>query len=105
MEPAEAHGVRAPTGGSAPHGSEVRSLHEFFGEVCDALDCIDEAPVTGSHAVISEFPRLRRDAPSANRSAHRRHEVTDHPSESQLIALARKCSLKHDRMAGAAMQT
>ena len=45
--------IRTHTYHTAQHGSAVRSEHEFFGEICDALDGIGEVLVTGSHTAIA----------------------------------------------------
>lgn len=92
--------VRAHTHHTAQHGSAVRSEHEFFGEVCAALDGITEILVTGSRTAIADF---RHYADKHQPQAAARivgYEVVDHPSENQLVALARKYFLKFDRMAG-----
>jgi stalled ribosome rescue protein Dom34 len=82
------------------HGSNVRTEHEFFGEVCDALQNFTEILVTGAHKAQADFRHYVE--------KHRAHlapkivgwETVDHPSEGQLAALARKFFVKHDRMAG-----
>ena len=79
------------------HASAVRTEHEFFGLVCDALDTIAEVLVTGSHTAIADFRHYA--------DKHRPHtaarivgyEVVDHPSENQLVAAARKYFLKYDK--------
>jgi hypothetical protein len=80
------------------HASAVRTEHEFFGEVCDALDAVAEVLVTGSHTAIADFRHYA--------DKHRPHtaarivgyEVVDHPSENQLVAAARKYFLQRDKM-------
>ena len=80
------------------HGSAVRTEHEFFGEVCDAVDAVSEVLITGSHTAIADFRHYA--------DKHRPHtaarivgyEVVDHASENQLVAAGRKYFLKHDRM-------
>jgi len=82
------------------HGSNVRTEHEFFGEVCDALQNFNEILVAGAHKAQADFRHYVE--------KHRAHlapkivgwETVDHPSEGQLAALARKFFVKHDRMAG-----
>ena len=99
-EHVQAQKIRTHTHHTAQHGSAVRSEHEFFGEICDVLDGIVEVLVTGSHTAIADFRHYAE--------KHRPHtavrivgyEVVDHPSNNQLIALARKYFLKHDRMTG-----
>jgi stalled ribosome rescue protein Dom34 len=79
------------------HGSTVRTEHEFFGQVCDALDDIAEVLVTGSHTAIADFRHYA--------DKHRPHtaarivgyDVVDHPTENQLVAAARKYFLKYDK--------
>ena len=82
------------------HGSQVRTEHEFFGEVCDALASIKEVLVTGSHQAQADFRHYvdKHRAAIAPRIAG--WETVDHPTEGQLAALARKFFVAHDRMAG-----
>lgn len=92
--------VKAHTHHTAQHGSTVRSEHEFFGEVCDALAGITEVLVTGSRTATADFRRYAdKHRPAAARLIVG-CEPVDHPSEAQLVALAREYFLKYDRMAG-----
>lgn len=76
-----------PTG---QHGSSVRSEHEFFGEVCDALAGFQQVLVVGPHLGIADFERYAK--------KHRPHaahcmvgfQVVDHPTDKQLAALGRE---------------
>jgi stalled ribosome rescue protein Dom34 len=78
----------------------VRTEHEFFGEVCDALTGFKEVLVAGNHLAQTDFRHFVE--------KHRPHvgpqivgwETVDHPSEGQLLALARKFYDKHNRMIG-----
>lgn len=82
------------------HGSAVRSEHEFFSAVCDALAGITEVLVTGGHKGLADFrhyvdkhrPQLAKQIAG--------YEVVDHPSEKELVAFARKFFVKHDKMLG-----
>lgn len=99
-EQVKVHKVKAHSHPTAQHGSQVRSEHEFFGELCDSLDGIAEVLVTGSHTALAD---LRHYADKHRPQTAARivgYEVVDHPSEKQLVALARKFFLDHDRMAG-----
>ncbi|CAN5277177.1 hypothetical protein BH11PSE10_BH11PSE10_17760 [soil metagenome] len=82
------------------HGSTVRTEHEFFGHVCDALDGIAEVLVVGGHTGLADF----RHYVDKHRPLTAKHivdyEVVDHPSENQLVALARKRFVKVDQMVG-----
>ncbi len=90
---AEAHYTRQ-------HGSAVRTEHEFFGEVCDALAGINEVLVTGSHTAQADFRHYVEKHRAALVPAICGWDTVDHPTEGQLVALARKYFVKHDRMAG-----
>jgi hypothetical protein len=82
------------------HGSAVRSEHEFFGALCDALDGIAEVLVTGSHTVLADFRHYADKHRPQTAARIAGYEVVDHPSENQLVALARRYFLGHDKMAG-----
>jgi len=92
--------VKAHSHHTAQHGSTVRTQHEFFGDVCDALAGITEVLVTGPKQGLADF----RHYAEKHRTATAKHivgyETVDHPSEKQLIALARHYFLRYDRMAG-----
>jgi stalled ribosome rescue protein Dom34 len=92
--------IKAHSHHTRQHGSQVRTEHEFFGEVCDALSDIKEVLVTGARQAQADFRHYV--------DKHRAHivprivgwETVDHPSDGQLVALARRFFVKHDRMAG-----
>ena len=54
-EHVQAQKIRTHTHYTKQHGSTVRSEHEFFGEVCDALDGVAEVLLTGSHTALADF--------------------------------------------------
>ena len=99
-EHVEAQKVKSHSHHTAQHGSSVRTEHEFFGHVCDALAGIPEVLAVGPKTGIADFERYaRKHRPEV--AAHIvGYSVVDHPSENQLVALARKYFLKHDRMSG-----
>lgn len=99
-EHVQARKVRAHTHHTAQHGSTVRSEHEFFGDVCTALDGIPEILITGSHTAIADFRHYADKHRPQTAARIVGYEVVDHPSENQLVALARKYFLKHDQMSG-----
>jgi stalled ribosome rescue protein Dom34 len=81
------------------HGSTVRSEHEFFGEVCDAMKEITEVLVTGSHTALADFRHyVEKHRPEV---AHRivGWETVGHMSTNELVALARRYFSLHARMA------
>jgi stalled ribosome rescue protein Dom34 len=92
--------VRSHTHHTAQHGSTVRTQHEFFGEVCDALERVAQVLVTGSHTSLTDF---RHYAEKHRPQTARRivgYEVVDHPTENQLVAQARKYFHKYNQIPG-----
>ena len=85
------------------HASGVRSEHEFFGEVCGALEGIAQVLVTGGHQSLADFKHYveKHSAHTAKQIVG--YQVVDHPSDKELAALARAFFDKHDKMAGIAV--
>lgn len=99
-EHVQAQKVKSSTRHSRSHGSTVRTEHEFYGHVCDALAGINEVLMTGSHTAMADFRHyVEKHRPALDKPIVG-YETVDHPTEAQLIALARKFFLKYDRMAG-----
>lgn len=82
------------------HASGVRSEHEFFGEVCDALDGINEVLVVGGHTGLGDFRHYVSKHRPLTAQCIVGYDVVDHPTENQLVALARKYFVKYDQMGG-----
>ncbi len=82
------------------HGSSVRTLHAFFGEVCTAVEGTAEVLVTGSHNAQTHFRRyVHRHRPELG--VHLvGWETVDDPSEGQLLSFARKYFAAHERTSG-----
>ncbi|MEP7063762.1 MAG: hypothetical protein ABI881_15335 [Betaproteobacteria bacterium] len=80
------------------HASGVRTEHEFFGEACDALAGIAEILVTGSHVAQADFRHYVEKHRPALVKQIAGWETVDHPSQGQLVALARKYFVAHDQM-------
>lgn len=99
-EHVQAQKIRTHTHHTAYHGSTVRTEHEFFGEVCGALDGVAEVLVTGPRQGIDDFRHCAEKHRAGTAKRIVGYEVVDHPSEAQLVAFARKYFLKYDRMAG-----
>jgi hypothetical protein len=87
------------------HHSGVRTEHEFFGQVCDALAGIAEVLVVGGHQGLADFRHYvdKHRPQTAPRIVG--YQVVDHPTENQLVALARKHFVKHDQMVGIRVPT
>lgn len=96
----ESRKVKAHTHHTAQHGSRVRTEHEFFGAVCDALEGIAEVLAMGPRTGLDAF----RHYVEKHRPALARHlvdyQAADRPTDPQLVAEARKYFAKYDRMAG-----
>jgi len=99
-EHVQAQRIKAHSHHTAQHGSAVRTQHEYFGEVCDALEGISEILTTGPKSGLADFRHYvdKHRAATAKRIVG--YETVDHPSDNQLIALARQYFLRYDRMAG-----
>ncbi len=97
--------IKAHSHHTRQHGSEVRTGHEFFGDVCTALQGIPEVLIAGSHTALSDFKHYV-DKHRPQLAPHIvGYEAIDHPTEAQLLALARDYFLKYDRMAGTPVPT
>ncbi len=93
---------------TAQHHSRVRwvrSEHEFFSQVCDALNDIEEVLVTGGHTGLADFRRYVDKHRPLTAARIVDYEMVDHPTENQLVALARKHFAKYDKKAGSGVPT
>ena len=99
-EHVEAQKVKAHGHHARQHGGQVRAEHEFYAEVCGALGGISEVLVTGSRQAMADFRHHVEKHHAAVAQQIVGYEAVDHPSEKQLIAMARKYFLKYDRMNG-----
>jgi len=82
------------------HGSEVRSEHEFFGHVCDALDGVTEVLVAGGHTSLADFRHYAEKHRPLTAKRIVGYQVVDHPTDKALVALARQHFVQYDLMAG-----
>lgn len=99
-EHVQASKVKSHSRQTRQHGSVVRSEHEFFADVCAALDGIAEVLVAGSKTALADFKHYADKHRPLTAKQIVGYETVDHPSENQLVALARQYFLKYDRMAG-----
>lgn len=79
------------------HGAAVRSEHEFFAEVCESLESMTWVPIAGGRAAQVDFRRYLDKHRPAMLATIASWETIDHPTESQLLALARKYLGVHGR--------
>ncbi len=81
--------VKAHAHPTAQHGSEVRSEHELFGEVCDALEAVEAALVAGSKTALADFRHyVEKHRPQTGRHIAS-YQTVEHLSDRQLVALGR----------------
>ena len=99
-EHVQAQKIKAHSHHTRQHGSAVRTEHVFFGEVCDALAGIAEVLVSGSHTAQADFKHYVDKHRPAVAPQIKGWETVDHPSDAQLVALARKYFVRFDRMSG-----
>ncbi|MEO8938139.1 MAG: hypothetical protein ABI277_14690 [Burkholderiaceae bacterium] len=90
--------VQEHTHNTPQHNSEVRSEHEFFGSVCDALTGIKHVLVTGSHTATADFKHYVEKHKPQIATQIVGYEVVDHQSEGQLVAMGRKYFENYARM-------
>ena len=95
---AQASTVRSHKHPTAQHGSGVRAEHEFFGDVCAALDGIQHVLVTGSRTSIADFRHYADKHRPQTAARIEAYEVVDHLSDNQLVALGRAHFPKHGEM-------
>ncbi len=99
-EHVQAHKVKSHSHYTAQHGSTVRTEHEFFGHVCDALAGVPEVLAVGPKTGIADFEHYAKKHRPETAARIVGFEHVDHPTEKQLVALARKYFLQHGRMGG-----
>jgi stalled ribosome rescue protein Dom34 len=99
-EHVQASKVKSRTNHTRTHGNGVRTEHEFFGLVCNALQAVPEVLITGSKTSLKDFQHFVDQHRPALAPHVFGYEVVDHPSPAQLVALARRVFVKADRMAG-----
>ncbi|MES2190953.1 MAG: hypothetical protein V4454_12570 [Pseudomonadota bacterium] len=72
------------------HGSEVRTEHEYFSKICDALVTIDSIVVTGSYVVQADFRHYLQRRRSGLFRQITAWQAVDRLIEAPLLALVRK---------------
>jgi stalled ribosome rescue protein Dom34 len=99
-EHVQAQKVKAHSHHTRQHHSGVRTEHEFFGIVCDALAGIQEILVVGSKTAQADFRHYVEKHRAALVPFVVGYETVDQPTPNQLVAFARQYFLKYDRMSG-----
>ena len=99
-EHVQAQKIKSHSQPTRQHASAVRDEHEFFSAVCAALAGITEVLVTGPRTAQADFKHFMQKHRPAVLAQVVGYETVDHPSDNQLVALARAWFVKYDRMAG-----
>ena len=81
------------------HGSEVRTEHEFFAHVCDALTGIKSVLIVGGHTAQSDFRHYVDKHRHAMAAQIVGWETVDHPTEGQLVKMGREFFVSKGEMA------
>lgn len=92
--------VKASSHHTRQHGSTVRTEHEFFGHVCDALAGVPSVLVVGTHTAQADVKHyVEKHRPETAKRVVG-YETADYPTEGQLVALARTYFLKRESTGG-----
>ena len=81
------------------HQGKVGDVAAFFGDVAKALNGTHEVLLTGPGAARNAFREWSKSHAKATASVIVDSIATDHPSDNQLVALARQYFKKFDAMA------
>jgi len=82
------------------HASGVRSEHEFFGQVCDALEGVTQVLITGGRQGLAAFRHFVEAHRPQTAQQIVGYEVVGHPSENELVVIARNYFVQVNLMAG-----
>lgn len=96
----EVQKLQAHTHETRQHGSRVRSEHEFFSAVCDSAASIPHLLVTGPRTAQSDFRHYVDKHRPELASQIIGWETSDHETDGELVAQARRTFDRHARMAG-----
>jgi stalled ribosome rescue protein Dom34 len=81
--------IRAHVHPTRQHQSNVRSEHEFFAEVCDAVGSMESVLLTGARRVQADLRHFVEKHRPGLAQRITGWEIVDHPTSAQLVALAR----------------
>jgi stalled ribosome rescue protein Dom34 len=90
------------SGGHSPDGGHAQSDEDYYHVVAQALAGVQEVLVTGPAMVKDEFRAHCKRHDKAVDKAIVDVITSDHPSDGQLLAMAKQYFVKHDKMQGQA---
>ncbi|MEX8517472.1 MAG: hypothetical protein AB3X44_02995 [Leptothrix sp. (in: b-proteobacteria)] len=99
-EHVQAQRVKAHTHHTRQHGQDERHERAYYTQVVQALAGVQEILVVGPGTARADFRKYCDEHALAVAEAIVDTLAVDHPTEPQLIALARKYFTKYDLMAG-----
>ncbi|WP_139313342.1 hypothetical protein [Rhodoferax antarcticus] len=82
------------------HANDTHSKHAFFGEVCDALDGVTQALISGRQQVLADFGRFVDQHRPHTAKLIAGYERVGHPSQAELVVIARKYFAQYGLRAG-----
>lgn len=86
------------SGHHAPEGGHAQAGADYFAQVAQSLAGVHEILVTGPAQTKHDFHDYCQHKAKAVHQAIVEVLSSDHPSDAQLVAMARKYFLKHDKM-------
>lgn len=95
--PREAVTVKSQHHYTRQHGSSVRTQHEFFAHVCDAVSDEGQVLVVGPRVALADFRHYLEKHRAASIGQFVGWQVEDRMTDPQLAALARKHFEAFDR--------
>lgn len=99
-ESVEAARVKARSHHPRHHGPDAKAQAAFYDQVAQALAGVHEVLVVGPGQAHDEFRQHCDKHAQAVAKAIVATDKADHPTDAQLVALARKYFAKYDRMSG-----
>ncbi|MCE2916059.1 MAG: hypothetical protein LW768_10995 [Rubrivivax sp.] len=99
-ENVDARKVRAHHHPTGQHGSEVRTQHEYFAAVCEALEGPTEVLALGPRTGLADFEHYAKKHRPQTARRIVGWEHADHPTDNQIVAQARDWFVRYDRMNG-----
>ena len=99
-ESVAAERIRARSHHPRHHGKDERALAHYFDEIAQALNGVHEVLLVGPGHAREELQAWATKHAAAVAKAVVGNQAADHPSDAQLVALARQFFVRHDRMAG-----
>jgi hypothetical protein len=91
--------IRAHSHPTPQHGSAVRTSHEYFAHVCNAIDAMAQVLLTGARISMADFRRYVEEHRPRTAERILAYTVLDRASDRQLLAAAREHFAQFDRLA------